>query len=200
MVAAPAGASGVCSPSVIVSGDPLAPDNFFLQPFSCRAAGEIFVARDTLIEAISVWRSAQRTNDLTPWQLFITGVNSAFGYPDVLQVLLTGPTLVNQFGDGIHPVEFRFAFDPPFALPASGKYFFCIKEITGFSSLPIVADTTDSYPDGQAWSIGPTVDCQGFGSARPYSPPTDLVFKIDFCEAATAARGHSWGEVKVRYH
>ena len=97
-------------------------------------------------------------------------------------------------------MEFGFAFDPPFALPASGKYFFCIKETTGFSSLLIVADTTDSYPDGQAWAVGPQVDCQGFGDTHPYFPPTtDLVFKIEFCPTATAARRDSWGELKVRY-
>jgi hypothetical protein len=203
MVATSALASGACLQSTIRSGDPLAPDNKFLDPFSCRSAGEIFVASDPLIDAITVWRSAKRNNDATPWQLFITGtqiINSA-DYPDFHHILLTSPLLVNEFGDGVHPVPFRFAFDPPLALPSSGKYFFCIKETTGFTDLPIVADTTDSYPDGQAWRIGAGFACGGFGSSEPYFPPTtDLVFMIEFCAAATPAQPHSWGELKVRYH
>jgi hypothetical protein len=169
-----------------------------VEPSTCRAEGETFVARDTLIEAITLWRWASQYNDVTPWQLFILGMTH--GHPDPFNVVLTGPVLVNEFGDRVHPVEFRFAFDPPFALPASGTYFFCIKEITGFSSIPIVADTTDSYREGQVWRIGPTVDCVGFGGVTLESPPTiDLVFTIDFCSTATPAQRPTWGQLKAQY-
>ena len=145
----------------------------------------MFVAGDTLIHSISVWRRAQPAYDDRPRQLFITEVfdDSYGGTPDVNRVLLTGPVLVIPDGDGVHPVEYRWVFDPPFALPHQGKFFFDIMA-DPFTVCPVAADSTNPYPDGITWYTGPVWDCSQPG--QPFGPeyPTwDLAFEVQFCTA-----------------
>jgi len=201
LVSASISAADTCTQDIIQSGDPLDPRNKFLLAFDGRAWGEVFLAQDTLVEAITVWRWPADTTNVTPLQLYITGaVAVGSDFVPSGRILLSGSTLANPYGDGVHPVEYRYALQPAFALPARGHYYFGVKETTCFSSVPILADTVDSYADGQAWKRGPTFACIGLGSPQPSDPPsTDLVFRIEFCGMATPTNSETWGRLKIRY-
>jgi hypothetical protein len=190
-------ASGVCNVPFIVGVD-LARADTTVTAFFCRGFGQVFLANDTLIHSISIWRPGQPALDGQPRYLYITGTGS--GDPDVRQLLLAAPPLVNVVGDGVHPVEYRWVFDPPFALPLQGKFFFDILA-NDFSAFGILAATTDPYPDGQGWETGPEFNCDRPGDGRTFVPHPDLVFQIQFCATgATPTRQGSWGRLKTTYH
>jgi hypothetical protein len=158
------------------------------------------VADDTLISSISVWRPPQPALNYVPRQLFIAQVVQAHGgdYPG--SVLLAGPTLVNGVGDGIHPVEYCYVLDPPFALPSKGKYFFAIREATCFATIAVVSDTTNPYPEGSIYYLRHDLSCTGMGSPLGPAPPNrDFVFRVDFCSAPTPVVPETWGRLKERY-
>ncbi len=161
----------------------------------------MFFAADTLIESVSVWRWPADTTDSTPLRLFIMNTTSAdLGIEPAGPILLSGPTLVNPFGDGVQPVEYRYVLDPPFALPGKGFFYFCAMEASCLSSIPILADTTDSYPEGGAWVMGPTLGCVSPGGVHGFPPgKLDLVFQIVFCSSPTPTGRDTWGRLKLRY-
>jgi hypothetical protein len=75
-----------------------------------------------------------------------------FSRPDPLAVLLDGPIAV-LYGPSESPRPVRFEFDPPFALPKPGRYFFAVKEDLCIAAFVILADSTASYAGGDAWQI-----------------------------------------------
>jgi hypothetical protein len=116
----------------------------------------------------------------------------------VSQLLLAAPPLVNLVGDGVHPVEYRWVFDPPFALPHQGKFFFDI--LSGDFSFGILAATTDPYPDGEGWETAPVFNCDRPGAPRSFIQHPDLVFQIQFCAVgATPTVRSTWGQLKTLY-
>lgn len=187
----------ICAPSSISVDHALADSSVLA--WGCRGFGQVFLATDTLIQSISIWRPPQPALDGRPRFLFITGTDS-LGRPDIDRLLLDAGPLVRQVGDGVSPVEYRWVFDPPFALPGRGKYFFDVLAAY-YSSWLIPAVTTDPYPNGEAWSTTAVWDCSR--PAWPYGddPPTlDLVFEVRFCETgSTVAVPTSWGKLKVIY-
>ena len=172
--------------------------------FSCRGIGQVFLAADTLIESISIWRGPWPPHlDAAPRRLFITETFSYNGQiiPDANRLLLDEVLNTRTEGDGIHPVEYRWVFDPPFALPHRGHFYFDVLA-TYYSGWLVPAATTNPYPDGQAWGTGPLLDCLTPGEADDYrSPPhVDLIFAVRFCSTgATAARPKSWGRTRLIY-
>jgi hypothetical protein len=161
------------------------------------APGETFVADDTLISSISVWRAAFEANDADPMKLWITEVDSS-GLPLADRVVLDGP-MIQATGDGVHPTEVRYSFSPPIALPRRGPYFLAIQEPC-YGYFDLLATLTDAYSGGEAWRTG-----RSYLSGcilRPYPNRLihpDLVFTIVFCDATTPVRRTSWGDLKVRY-
>jgi hypothetical protein len=190
------GVSGPCQP-VTIGVDTTRADTLVMAYF-CRGFGQTFLAPDTLIQSLSIWRPAQPPSDGQPRYLFITETDS-LGRPAVQQLILGGPSLVRLVGDGVHPVEYRFEFDPPFALPHRGKFFFVIQaDFNGAFAIP--AATTNPYPDGEGWETGPRADCFGPGSARSYVAHPDLAYTIQFCrDVATSVRRRTWGQLKAIY-
>ncbi len=160
-----------------------------VSPFSCRGWGQEFVAADTLIHSISVWRLAQPAYSDTPRQLFITDPFDPLVVGDVIPLLLTGSVLVIPNGDGVHPVEYRWTFDPPFALPRRGKFFFEIMA-DNWTVCPVAADSTNPYPDGVTWETSPVWDCSRPGPPFDIEHPTwDLAFEVQFCGAGPVGVG-----------
>src|SRR5262249_34208422 len=151
--------------------------------FYCRGWGEVFLATDTLIRSISVWRPAKPDSDAQARHLFLaetkyfnTGSDSGYG-PDMSRLLLSAPPLVHQVGDGIHPVEYRWVFDPPFALPHRGRFFFDI--MAGqYNVFQIPASSRNPYTDGEAWETSPTGGDCPYPAGAFYDPPPrpDLAF------------------------
>src|SRR5207249_10936310 len=113
---------------------------------------------------------------------FITEADSVGPRTD--RRLLSAPPIVHQVGDGIHPVEYRWVFDPPFALPRRGLFFFDIMA-DQWSWFLLPASSGNAYTEGDAWktsSVGG--DCPYPGAAFDNPPPRpDLAFEIQFCTA-----------------
>jgi hypothetical protein len=179
--------------------------DFALPVWNGRVWGQVFLAPDTLIRSITVWRRAEQSINLDPMHLYITEVDSA-GRPDVGKVLLDGPSVViPQAGDGVTPDRVTYAFDPPFRLPRTGYFWFGIKEDWCDFIFWLLADSLDSYPDGQAWILEPTGSlCVGLGCCpKNFGENFDLIFEVEFCIPPTTdvpfPRGDSWGRIKAHY-
>lgn len=163
------------------------------------APGETFVATDTLIHSIAVWRPAVETPYGGGFKLWITEVDST-GVPQIGRVILEGPVITVPFGDGVHPIKMEFSFDPPFALPRTGRYYFTVQDYCG-GNWDLLASAYDVYSDGSAWRSGITCfsGCSYLRIPDRLVHP-DLVFEIQFCRGTvTAAHGVSWGRLKAIY-
>ena len=188
--------AGVCSP-VTVGVDTSHSSGCF--EFIIGAAyGQVFEARDTVLQAISVWRGDLR--NITPLRIYVVELDST-GRPDVGRVLRAGPTL--QYGSSDRPVQYRFVFDPPVILPRAGHYEFAVQPAPPYCDFGscLLGDTRDPYPEGAAWKHRrsfPEFDCP-LASVEPPTPVDDLIFEVEFCVAATPVRRSSWGSLKIRY-
>ena len=167
-----------------------------------QACAQVFEARDTILQAVTVWRRPGCNG--TPLRLYVMELDST-GAPDVNRILRLGPTVQNECGDSIHPVRFRFDLDPPLALPRPGHYEFAVQTTPPFCDFggSMLADTRDLYTDGAAWEHNRSFfgynDCPLVVAQPLYPPSTDLIFRLEFCEAPTPVRRTSWGDLKVRY-
>ena len=165
-------------------------------------AAQSFIARDTLLQFLRVWRVASEDS---LWNIGIHLVITEADSNDIplvrKPVVLNGPTLLIPNGDGVHPIEFKWTFDPPFALPHAGKYmFFLFQDPCAVYFDVLATHNYQVYSDGMLWASGRSgcsVASIGSGSRIPQA---DLVFQIGFCKAdAVPTRRHSWGELKILY-
>ena len=162
------------------------------------APGETFLAADTLVQSITVWRAAVETPHGGGFKLWITRVDST-GRPQWTQVVLEGPVIYVPFGDGVHPIKMEYLFDPPFALPGPGPYWFAVQDYCG-SHFDLLITSLNLYPDGGLWrsseSCFESCILRGAGNLSSY----DLVFTIEFCrDTVTAVHPTSWGQLKTIY-
>jgi hypothetical protein len=164
------------------------------------AWGQTFVAIDTLISAVTVWRMAPEHNDPSPLKFWITQVDSA-GTPHTHLVVFDGPVLSVVSPDSTRPTSITYAFDPPISLPKPSMYCFWVQEIcTGYADLLI--DGLNGYPGGHLWQTYRS-DADGC-ILRDYPDPSfggaDLVFTLVFCHTSTVpTRSETWGSVKAHY-
>ena len=168
--------------------------------FDGRAVAQVFVAPESLISSITVWRPATEQVNITGMHLFITDVTPGTATPDPLSVLLDGPTLVLPYtGATAKPVTYEF--DPPFELPHTGTFAFAIKQESPdcVGLLSLMADSTSAYSDGDAWTIYPFVTCEGLGRSPPFHRNEDLVFQVQFCIGVVPTERTTWGGVKAHY-
>ena len=167
------------------------------------SVGQTFYAADTLMTFLRVWRVENQQNNIIGMHLYIT-MTLPSGEPDMNGVLVDGPTLVNQFGDGVHPIEFEWQWDPPLALPHRGEYTFFLGQDPCIGYWDILTKTgTIFYPDGEFVWTPRSSDCRLSplmqGRIR-HNAQDDCVFQIGFChDAATTQRRRTWGELKMLY-
>ncbi len=171
--------------------------NKIFQIYAGKAYGQVFMATDTLIQAITVWRAALPESNITALRLLITEVDST-GKPDVLRILESGPVQPCPSTDGVHPGPCRFVLTPPLALPHQGQFFFTIQDAWCDSYFLFIGDTLNPYPYGQAWFNTVNFDCS-LGHARSYGSDDDLIFTIEFCDTSTPVLPTTWGGLKIRY-
>ena len=172
--------------------------------WSGRAWGQVFLAPDTLIQSITVWRySIPEVNEF-PMKLYISEIDST-ERPITDQLLLDGPSVVLTLeGDGVTPERVDYVFDPPFALPRTGKFFFAIKDELCFGAFGLLSDTTNPYPHGKAWITEPlNLFCDDLGCCPwDFGGNIDLIFDIVFCLPPTtdvSFPSDSWGRIKANY-
>jgi hypothetical protein len=156
-----------------------------------KAWGETFVASDTLILSVTVWRIPSEHNDPSGLKFWVTQVDSS-GTPHTHLVVYEGPILSVVSADSTRPTKIEYVFDPPISLPRPSVYCFWVQEVcTGYADLLI---------DGQLWQTSRSnfEGCILRDYPAPF-PGADLVFRMEFCGGVTPTRRTSWGELKVRY-
>jgi hypothetical protein len=168
-------------------------------PILGESLGQGFLAPDSLIRAITVWRIASESWNDTGLHLFITRADSS-GKPVPNSILLDGPTLVRSLGDGIHPIPFRFEFDPPYALAGPGHYYFAILGVPCSGFFDLLLSDRNPYVDGATWLSGRTYfsGCRLRDYPEQY-PLVDFVFTIEFCKQGRDDARFTWGRVKATY-
>ena len=169
--------------------------------FLGEAPGQTFMARDTLLRSLTVWRVAVQDTNLFGMRLYITETDSA-GMPLTDRVVLDGPTIYNPYGDGVHPIPFEWVFDPPVALPRAGRYAFFLRMtpcVLGYFDVLGRESTEDLYPEGHYWRTARSFGCVLL--PRPSANPlADMIFRMEFCSAAVVPVLHrTWGGIKVIY-
>jgi hypothetical protein len=169
--------------------------------FNGRGQGEVVALSETLVTAFTVYRYPHA--DSLPFfaRLFVTDVDST-GKPEITSVEYAGPLLSMPFGDGLHPVPFKFSIDPPLALPRRGMYFFDVCEENCFGFTWLLMDSRNPYPQGAKWqTVAVACDPSHPGPlAQPFYSGLDLAFDVSTCASSTPLRRWSWGELKIRYH
>jgi hypothetical protein len=165
--------------------------------------GQTFLAADTLIASLTVWRIASEDSNwnvgLRPYFM----ATDSTGAPDVDRILYVADRRIIPNGDGVHPIEFKWTFDPPITLPGPGKYaFFLFQDpCAAYFDILTMGFNGTLYPDGEFWYT--LVDLGGGCSPDPYiysAPDGDIVFHMEFCDTSTTpVRSNTWGELKVRY-
>ena len=177
-----------CSPESV--GVDTSHGNTYFNVFMGSARGQVFDTQDTVLQAVSVWREPHP--NYTALRLYVMELDST-GHPDDHRILRYGPTLQIEYGDGVHPIQFRFVLDPPLVLPGPDHYYFAVQVAPpvcdGATSL--FGDTLDSYPAGACWRHSrsyPDFGCP-LTVAKPGSLGEDLIFELEFCDtdAATVA-------------
>ncbi len=161
-----------------------------------QAIGQTFLASDTLVRAITVWRIAGQDTNLFGIRVMIARTDS-LGRPTT-DVLFSGQTLVVPYGDGLHHTPFRFEFDPPVVLPSRGLYEMIFQTVPchGYSDLIAARPSVD--PNGSYWQHGRNGACEPRPNPREFAD-VDVLHRIEYCDTSTASRVSTWGQVKSRY-
>ena len=164
------------------------------------AVGQTFYATDTLISAVTIWRIPAEVNWGSGARIFILPTDST-GTPTT-PALLVGPAVFNPVGDGIHPIEMTYSFDPPYVLPSRGTYevAFLAEPCSGDIAFLARHQDPDAYPLGMLWGHSRSADspCTPRPGPTPF-PDADFVFTITFCGSTTPSPSPSWGHLKVHY-
>jgi len=162
------------------------------------AIGQTFYAPSTEIQSLTVWRVANEDTLLDGMHLYICSVDST-GTPHPESLLLDGPTVTVPYGDGVHPIEHRFDFDPPFRLPAPGLYAFFLQASPCYGWFDVIADNKNDYQQGSKWQTQRSLSGCTLRSFPSEYPTSDLVFQIQFCDETTPVKVRSWGAIKSLY-
>lgn len=193
---------GQTCPTVVAVGIDTSLANSSAGDILGESVGQTFFASDTLIRSLTVWRVVQQETLYTGIDPYIVETDSA-GIPLSTSVIQHGPVMHVFYGDGVHPVEFKWEFDPPVALPRRGLYAFFLQvpmdECPSYFDVLGRDGVTDAYTDGHVWLSRRTVACTLRFNPDPF-PNADLVFTIEFChDVSTPVRSSTWGQLKVLY-
>jgi hypothetical protein len=172
------------------------------EPFLGRAVGQSFVAPDTVITRITVWRPPNNRSVIGA-HLYVTGADEN-GRPDVAQMLLDGPTVrVFDSTPSGQLIEMSFSLDPPLLLPMPGTYAFFLQAEACHQGAVwmIAASNANPYPGGITWITGRVAEYPCYlRSVDGGGDNSDLLFDIEFCDThPTPVRRQTWGELKVIY-
>ena len=171
--------------------------------FLGRALGQTFLAADTLITRITVWRPPNIV-DSGGAHLFVTAVNATLTppRPDTGKILLDGPTVVVPDSDPPGQlIRVDFILEPPLAVPQPGFYAFFVQRAgCNIGETRLTASENDPYPHGSYWITGRALTACVLAPVDTGEGFTDLVFEIEFCKTSvTPVRPRSWGELKLLY-
>ena len=200
---APAGGDPVCVP-VHAGLDPAIWD-VSRGPILGDALGQVFLAEDTLITRLTVWRRPNNRSVIGA-HLYITAVDTTRNppRPNTGAILLDGPTV--HVYDSDPPgqlIEMPFVIDPPLALPRPGLYAFFLQaeDCDQGDAWEITASDQNPYPYGIYWVTGIVTSTCALRGVEGGGDNDDLIFDIEFCrpDATTPTLKSSWGRIKTIY-
>jgi hypothetical protein len=193
----PAAAQATCEPTIVGVDTSLANGQNALSLGD--AIGQTFVAPETTITSITVWRPAPSDTIYAGLHLFLLSADS-LGHPNVSNILLDGPTVYNFYSDGVHPVPYKFSFNPPIVLPSPGNYHFAIQTVPCNGFFFFSLNSANAYPNGGTWWYNQNMFTACHLRPNPEdNGPVDLVFEVEFCGPTTAVLRPSWGRIKATY-
>src|SRR5262245_826495 len=160
----------------------------FLEFSLNEAIGQTFYASDTLIRSVTIWRLPDEVGWGFGVRFYIIDTDSIGGPGS--QILYSSPVIYNYGGDGVHPIELRFDFDPPVSLPSRGLFEMALMSYPCGGDWGILArrQASDAYPPGKVWHHprSPNPPCLPRLTANPVND-ADVVFQMEFCETPTWA-------------
>jgi hypothetical protein len=161
------------------------------------AMGETFIAQDTLIQAVTVWRPGFANWE--PSQLFVVGTDSS-GTPDPGNIILVGPVVYNATLDSSHYVPMRFELNPPLSLPGKGTYEIATLGVPCDMNYYVAINATNAYPSGKFWLHYRSAisGCRVRG-VRVGVDSYDMIFSVEYCEPTTPAQPSTWGALRAKY-
>ena len=195
---APASDGGACPPTVVdvdSTGWDLRAGTFL-----GRAIGQTFYAPETLLTKVTVWRPYFASTGGA--HLFVTEVNRGENppRPDTRRILLDGPSIPLFTGEPGEIYELEYSLDPPLVLPGRGLYAFFIQaQYCDIGEVRILSTTKNPYHDGMIWLTNRALSSCFLAPADRGEDTTDIIFRIEYCDAPTPAKRKSWGEVKTIY-
>jgi hypothetical protein len=196
----PLGASASdCHPTASSHGPAYA--NFALGPFLGSSVGQVFLAPQTEIDSIVVWRPSNSVSSIGA-HLYILATDAASHSPQTGDVLLDGPTVVSNVIDSTGYIRVPFVLAPHFDLPAPGYYaiFFQPQDCWQGEPWRLLVDWNgpSMYADGDLWETNRSQNsCGLFLPSR--DDFYDLIFSVYFCDSTTPTLRHTWGELKSIY-
>lgn len=172
--------------------------------FGGSAIGQTFLAVDTVITRITVWRPPNNRDDVGA-HLYITKADSSRTPPppDLRYILQDGPTVhVFDSEPSGQLIEMRFNMDPPLVLPGRGIYAFFLQAENCYNGAlwAVIANGANAYPHGAHWVTRRVSSPCYLGAVVGSEDSIDLIFEIEYCKTTTTpARRRSWGELKMIY-
>lgn len=188
-------AADTCQPDTI--GPDLSLATTYGGVYLGQTLGQTFLARDTLLTSLTVWRSANQNGFANGIKVYFARVDST-GRPDVHTLLFDGLT-VHANGDGINPTPYVFVFDPPVVLPGVGTYEFGLRSDPCDSWWDIRAAEPSVYADGSAWDHSRSLITNCPPRIFPGRLAGDVIFKMTFCSHTTPTKSTTWGQLKAIY-
>ncbi len=180
--------------------------NSSLGTFLGSALGQTFLASDTLLTRITVWRPPNQINAVGT-RLFVTIVDTTFSPPRPITtwpsngIIQDGPTVFIRDGDPGQHIRMDFVLDPPLALPRPRMYaMFFQREGCDIGETRLITAEPGVYAPGTYWDSPRTAG--GSCYLRPTNDwlDIDLIFELEFCrDVQTPALRRTWGSVKTIY-
>ena len=161
-----------------------------------RGLAQTFTPTDSLIRSVAIWTPVFQRSSNSWLHLWVTRVTSD-GRPDLDAVIADGGRLANL---GSHPARLRYQADfvPPISLPRQTRYALVVVA-EGCGVLGVLTARSSQAGTGALWETSIHGCSNAADAIRQRLSDESLVFRVEFCDVGTSARGRTWGEIKTLY-
>jgi len=161
-----------------------------------RGLPQTFTPTDSLIRSVAIWSPAFQRSSNSRIHLWITRVTSD-GRPDLDAVIADGGRLAD-FGRDPARARYQAEFVPPISLPRQSRYALVVVA-EGCGVFGVLTGRSSQSSAGALWETSIRGCSNAAGATRQRLSGESLVFRVEFCDVGTSARGRTWGEIKTLY-
>jgi len=161
-----------------------------------RGLAQTFTPTDSLIRSVAIWTPPFQRNSNSRLHLWVTRVMSD-GRPDLEAVIADGGRLTDLGRDPAR-VRYQADFVPPISLPRQSRYALVVLA-EGCGVLGVLTARAPQSSAGALWETSIRGCANAAGATRQRLSDESLVFRVEFCDVGTSARGRTWGEIKTLY-